>query len=210
MHEADLSYEEVRRRTGGVPASGTEAVRHRLAALMDVATGGDDAPLEEAAGDPRVAGALIVRLGGSATTASLASWLGWTLERATAAVAELDRCLDACGLRVHADSGGHLRIRERARLRTRAEHLPSELLARLDAPEHRHALAHLVRGDRCTGSHEGPQALLDLGAAVIGPRGPAPAGPLAKAFGAVYRRQLEAGGPTFRVIRIENDAPGAG
>jgi hypothetical protein len=100
--------------------------------------------------------------------AALAEWLGWTLERCHAALAVLDRRLDACGLRLQADSDGHLHVGDRARLRSRPRQLPSNVLGRLDDPGYRHALAHLVRGEPCPAVEDWSQALLDLGVAVVG------------------------------------------
>lgn len=149
LGECDLSWEEVRRRVGGAPPGHSDVLRQRFAAFLAPSAGVDDAATETEPGDARACGALVMRLGGAATTTVIAEWMGWTLERSAAAVAELDRRLDGCGLRVGADADGHLRVRERARLRARPRRVPFELLVGLDDAEHRHALAHLVRGENC-------------------------------------------------------------
>ena len=166
LGEADLSHEEVRRRVGGTVWANNDVVRQRLAGLLDPSVATDDDAAGTHPDDARRCGALVVRLGGAATTTVIAGWMGWTMERTNAAVAELDRRLDRCGLRVGADGEGQLIVRERARLRARPHQLPFELAERLDAEEHRHALAHLARGDQCAKGEDWTQPLLDLGAAV--------------------------------------------
>lgn len=189
LRQADLGSEEVRQRVGARPAVGTDAVRQRTAALLEAPAGMDDPSAAAEPGDVRRCGALIVRLGAAATMTGVAAWMGWTLERTTTAVAELDRRLEGCGLQVSADAHGHLRIRERARLRARPQRLASELVVRLDDPAHRHALAHLVRGDHCAQGEDWLQPLLDLGAAVTGTSLEVqPSQPLAAAFAGVRRR----------------------
>ncbi len=199
FRRADLGSEEVRRRAGARPAVGTDAVRQRTAALLEAPAGVDDPSADAEPGDVRRCGALIVRLGAAATMTTVAAWMGWTLERTTTAVAELDRRLEDCGLQVSTDADGHLRIRERARLRARPQRLASELVVRLDDPAHRHALAHLVRGDHCPQGEDWLQPLLDLGAALTGTSFEArPSQPLVAAF-AGARRSVVAG-PLLVVI----------
>jgi hypothetical protein len=179
--DLDLSPEELRRQVGGASLCGSEALRQRLASLLDIPVADEEPPVDSHPDDARLAGALIRRLGDSATATIIASWMGWTLPRTTAALAELDLRLVPCGLRLHADGHGQLRIRERARLRRRPESLPSQLLARLDQPASRHALAHFVRGDRCPDGDD--QCLIDLGV-VVDPwsRDPRPHPAVAAAF----------------------------
>jgi hypothetical protein len=132
--------------------------------------------------------------------------MGWSLERTAAAVAELDRRLEKCGLRVGAEFEGRLQIRERARLRVRANDVADELLARLDDPQHRHALAHLVRGEPCPQGWDWMQPLLDLGAAVTGAYpGARPTSSIVVAFAAVRRPIAE--GSLLVVIPVE-EPPG--
>lgn len=169
LDDCDLGWDEVRRRIGGSPSGHSDALRQRFAALFEPAVGVDDAAAATEPADARTCGALVMRLGGAAMTTIIATWLGWPLERSVEAVAELDRRLDSCGLRVSADADGHLRVRERARLRMRPRQWPLDLLARLDDAEHHHALAHLVRGDDCSADPSWVQPLLDVGAAVPGP-----------------------------------------
>jgi len=143
-----------------------------------------------------------VRLGGAASAAVIADWMGWTVERSVAALAELDRRLDGCGLRVSADSDGHISVRERARLRARPRRMPFELAESLDKEGYRHALAHLVRGDRCQGGEGWIQALLDLGAAVpAGYPSAYPSEVVAAAFIGVRRRKHR----LPRVVEIRED-----
>lgn len=189
LRQADLSHEEVRRRIGGLPLGGTDAVRQRLAALLEPSTSTDDPAADAEPDDARLCGSLIVRLGGRATATVIADWMGWTMERVHAALAQLDRRLDGCGLRVSADADGHLVVRERARLRARPRRLPFEFVVRLDSDEHRHALAHLVRGDHCARGEHWEQPLLDLGLAVPGAYpGIHPCEEVAAAFAAPRRR----------------------
>ncbi len=184
----DIGRPEVHRRAGGSSGAVADAVRQRLAALIEPFAVAEPAA-ESKAADIRQAGALIVRLGGAATAETLAEWLGWSLERCHAALAVLDRRLDACGLRLQADSGGHLHVGDRARLRSRPRQLPSNVLGRLDDPAYRHALAHLVRGEPCPAEQDWSQALLDLGVAVVGGYpGVTPTEGVAAAFVAVSRR----------------------
>lgn len=149
LRQADLSFEGLRRRLGRSPTGSSDAVRQRFAAFLEASAPSDEPAAGAEPDDARRCGAVIVRLGGAASATVIADWMGWTLERANAAVAELDRRLDRCGLRVSGDADGQLTVRERAQLRARPRRLPFELVVRLDA-EHRHALAHLVRGDHCT------------------------------------------------------------
>ena len=188
----DLSLDEIRRQVGGIPPHGNDTVRQRFAALLEPsAHHPDDTTNATAANDPRLCGALIIRLGGTATATVISAWMGWTVEHANAAVEDLDRRLDSCGLRLVADAEGHLQVQERARLRVHPRQLPLELLARLDDPAYRHALAHLVRGEHC--GQDWMQPLLDLGVALPG-RSPGiyPADKLAPAFAAAA--QEDAGG----------------
>ena len=188
LNECDVGREEAWRRAGAGP-SGNDGVRSRLGPLLQPTAGGDEPPEHTAAQDARRCGALIVRLGGAATPTVAATWMGWTMERTAAAVAELERSLDACGLQLVANAEGGLVVRERARLRRRPVRLPYELAQRLDAEEHLHALAHLARGDHCAHADEREQALLDLGAAIpAGYPGLHPSDVVAAAFVDVYRR----------------------
>jgi hypothetical protein len=67
----------------------------------------------------------------------------------------------------------------------------------------RHALAHLVRGDRCPGGEGWIQALLDLGAAVPGGYPSAdPSEAIAAAFIGVRRHEHR----LPRVVEVPNDA----
>jgi hypothetical protein len=185
----DLSLDEIRRQVGGITPHGNDTVRQRFAALLDPsAQPRDDTADSTAPSDPRLCGALINRLGGTATTTVISSWMGWTVERTNAAIAQLDRRLDSCGLRLVADTEGHLEVRERARLRVRPRQLPVDLLAHLDHPAYRHALAHLVRGEHC-GPPDWMQPLLDLGVAIPS-RSPGiyPTDKIAPAFAAAARR----------------------
>lgn len=187
LRKADLGTQEVARRLGARPG-GRDAICHRIAALLETAEGEEDAVVDGEPGDARLCGALLVRLGGTATATVIAAWMGWSVERTAAAVAELDRRLEKCGLRVGAEFGGRLHLRERTRLRVRASDVADELLARLDYPARRHALAHLVRGEPCPQAWDWMQPLLDLGAAVTGPYpGARPTSSIAVAFAAVRR-----------------------
>lgn len=199
---ADLSQDEVRRHAGGHPAANNDVVRQRLAALLEPSTTDDDPAADVRPDDARSCGALVARLGGAASAPVIADWMGWTVERTMATLAELDRRLDGCGLRLSADRDGHITVRERARLRARPRRLPFELAERLDEEGTRHALAHLVRGDRCPGGETWIQALLDLGAAL--PSGYPSAHPsevIAAAFVGV--RRIEHRLP--RVVEIRED-----
>jgi hypothetical protein len=189
MSKHDLSADAVSHHAGNINPGGNDSVRQRLAALLEPSAATDDPASATEPDDARQAGALIVRLAGAATTTTIATWTAWTLERATAAVAELDRRLDACGLRLIADAEGHLQIYERARLRTRPQRLPVELVAKLDDVAYRHALAHLVRGETCPNQPGCAQPLLNLGAAIPSSYpGAVPAAALAAAFVAARRR----------------------
>ncbi|MGH9280459.1 MAG: hypothetical protein ACRD12_20495, partial [Acidimicrobiales bacterium] len=158
-------------------------------ALLEPSAATDDPAADAEPDDARRCGSLIVRLDGTATATVIADWMGWTMERAHAALAQLDRRLDRCGLRISADADGHLVVRERARLRTRPRRLPFELVVQVDSDEHRHALAHLVRGDYCARGEHRQQRLLDLGLAVPGPYpGIHPCEEVAAAFAAPRRR----------------------
>jgi hypothetical protein len=185
--EYDLGWAEIDRQIGGSPVGHSDALRQRFAAFLEPSVGVDDPVADSEHSDARVCGALVMRLGGAATTTVIATWMDWTMERSVAAVAELDRRLDGCGLRVGADAGGHLRVRERARLRARPRRLALKLLARLDDPTYCHALAHLVRGDDCSTEAGWMQPLLDLGVAILGPS-VQPSALLAAAFAGVRRR----------------------
>lgn len=185
----DLSLDEIRRQVGAIPPHGNDTVRQRFAALVEPSTEPRSDTADAAApNDPRLCGALIIRLRGTATTTVISAWMGWTVERTNAAITQLDRHLDSCGLRLVADTEGHLEIRDRVRLRVGPRQLPVDLLAHLDDPAYRHALAHLVRGEHC-GPPDWIQPLLDLGVAIPG-RSPGvqPADKLAPAFAAAARR----------------------
>jgi hypothetical protein len=187
--DVDFSLEELERQLGGRSLRGSDALRQRLASLLDVPAG-DEVPGDIDPDDARLAGAIIARLEGQATATSVASWMNWALPRTTAALAELDRRLNSCGLRLLADGQGHLRFQGRARLRRRPEALSSELLARLDEPALRHALAHFVRGDRCPDRDH--QALIDFGVVINpGSRNPKPHPALATAFAAAVTNVAE-------------------
>ena len=191
LRDADLIREEVGRRIGARTLASDDVVRQRLRAFLDPPPAPEDPAEETNAQDARRCGALIVRLGGAATATAVAAWMGWTMERTAAALAELDDRLDACGLRVIADGSGCLSVGERARLRARPKRLPFELAERLGADEHAHALAHLVRSDRCSDGEAWMQPLLDLGAAV--PHSHlevAPSEVIAAAFAGAHRRAL--------------------
>lgn len=199
---ADLSHDEVRRQAGGHPAANNDVVRQRLVALLEPSTADHDPAADVRPDDARSCGALVARLGGAASALVIADWMGWTVERTMAALAELDRRLDGCGLRLSADRGGHITVRERARLRARPRRLPYELAELLDEEESRHAMAHLVRGDRCPAGEGWIQALLDLGAAL--PSGYPSAYPsevIAAAFIGVRRREHH----LPRVVEISED-----
>lgn len=203
LSECDVGRAEALRRAGAGP-SGDDAVRHRLRPLLEPAAGADEPPEHTEAQDARRCGALIVRLRAAATPAVVATWMGWTLERTTAAVVELERRLDACGLQLLSDAKGALAVRERARLRRRPVRLPFELAQRLDADEHLHALAHLARGDHCAHGDEREQDLLDLGAAIPGGYpGLHPSAVVAAAFAGVHRRAI--GLPPVVVINEEGE-----
>lgn len=200
---ADLSQDEVRRQAGGHPAANNDVVRQRLAALLEPSTTDDDPAADVRPDDARSCGALVVRLSGAASAPVIADWMGWTVEATLATLAELDRRLDGCGLRLSADRDGHITVRERALLRARPRRLPFELAERLDEEEFRHALAHLVRGDRCPGGEGWIQPLLDLGAAVpSGYPSASPSGVIAAAFIGVRRREH----CLPRVVEIRGDA----
>lgn len=189
LQQADLSRAEVARRAGGTPPGTTDAVRQRLLALLEPSVGHKEPAANGEVNDARHCGALIVRLGDAATPTAIAAWMGWTLERARAALAELDRRLDDCGLRVSTEADSRLHVRERARLRARPQRLAFEVLATLDDPAIRHGLAHLVRGEPCPGGDEWMQPFLDVGAAIgCSYPGVRPAAPLAAAFAAVRQR----------------------
>lgn len=185
--EYDLGWADIHHQVGGSPVGHSDSLRQRFAALLEPSAGVDDPVTDSAHGDARACGALVMRLGGAATMTVIAAWMNWTMERSVAAVAELDRRLDSCGLRVGADADGHLRLRERARLRARPRRLALEPLASLDDPTYCHALAHLVRGDDCSTEAGWEQPLLDLGTAILGP-GVQPSAQLAAAFAGVRRR----------------------
>lgn len=207
LTEADLTHGEVCRRLGGNPHSANDVVRQRLGGLLGLSAGHEDCAADVAPDDARRCGAAIVRLGGAATTRVLAEWMGWTLERTNAALAELDRRLDRCGLQLSADAAGRLTVRERARLRARPRRLAFELAERLDTAERLHALAHLVRGDHCPGGQDWQQPLLDLGAAVAnGYPGAHPSEVIAAAFLGVRRRSLRP--PLFVEVREDGLRPG--
>jgi len=190
LQQADLSRAEVARRAGGTPPGTTDALRQRLVALLEPSAAGEDPPADGEGDDARRCGALIMRLGDAATPTAIAAWMGWTFERTRAAVAELDRRLDDCGLRVSTEADRRLHVRERARLRARPQRLAFEVLASLDDPAIRHGLTHLVRGEPCPGGDEWMQPLLDVGAAIgCAYPGVRPAAPLAAAFAAVRQRK---------------------
>ncbi len=189
LRRADVGLEEVRRRAGGIPPTGSDAVRQRFVALLGPPPSVDDPASGTQRDDARHCGALVVRLGHAATPTAIATWMGWSLERTSAAVAEVDRRLDQLGLQLVAEADGRLVICDRVRLRVRPQQPVLELLAVLDNPEHRHALGHLVRGDRCATAEDWVQPLFDLGAAVpAGHPGAHPCEALGAAFGAVRRR----------------------
>lgn len=191
LRDADLTREEVGRRIGAKALANDDVVRQRLRAFLDPPPATEDPAEGTQAQDARRCGALIVRLGGAATATAITAWMGWTMERTAAALDELDRRLDACGLRLCADGEGCLTVSERARLRTRPKRLPFELAERLGADEHVHALAHLVRGDRCADGEEWMQPLLDLGAAAPHSHPElAPSAVIAAAFAGAHRRPL--------------------
>src|SRR5436309_11516990 len=91
---ADLSHDEVRRQAGGLPAANNDAVRQRLAALLEPSTDEVDPAAGVRPDDARSCGALVARLDGASSAAVIADWMGWTVERTAAALAELDRRLD--------------------------------------------------------------------------------------------------------------------
>jgi hypothetical protein len=189
LRQADLGLAEVRRRAGGTPATGSDAVRQRFAALLGPVPGVDEPASGTLPDDARHCGALVVRLGEAATATAIAAWMGWTLERTGAAVAEVDRRLDVVGLQLVAEAGATLVIRDRVRARVRPRQSPLELLAVLDDPGHRHAVGHLVRGDQCATGEEWAQPLFDLGVAVpAGHPGAHPCEALGEAFAGVRRR----------------------
>ena len=95
---ADLASGEVHRRAGGTLPGYSDAVRRRLAALLEPPPVADDPASGASPDDARRAGALVVRLGASATATAVAGWMGWSLERTHAALAEFDRRLGPCGL----------------------------------------------------------------------------------------------------------------
>jgi len=176
-------------RWGAAGSGVNNAVRQRLAALIEIAAIAEPAP-DTTAADVRRAGALIIRLDGAATATTMAQWLGWTIERVDAALVMLDRRLDACGLRLQADIEGQLHVRDRAYLRSRPQQLSWSLLTRVDDAACLHGLAHLVRGEPCPAGQGWAHPLIELGAAVVtGDYEVAePASALKAAFGAVSRR----------------------
>lgn len=189
LRQADVGLAELRRRTGGTPATGSDAVRQRFVALLGPVPGVDEPASGVLPDDARHCGALVVRLGQSATATAIATWMGWTLERTGAAVAEVDRRLHPVGLQLVAEAGGRLVIRDRVRVRVRPRQSPLELLAVLDDPGHRHGLGHLVRGDQCATGEDWAQPLFDLGAAVPAAHpGAHPCEALGAAFAGVRRR----------------------
>lgn len=189
LRQADVGLEEARRRTGGTAPTGSDAMRQRFVALVSAPPSVDDPASGALPDDARHCGALVVRLGDAATATAIASWMGWTLERTGAAVAEVDRRLHRVGLQLVADANGRLVIYDRVRLRVRPQQPALELLAVLDHPAHRHGLGHLVRGDRCGTDEDLVQPLLDLGAAVPGAYpGACPSEALGAAFAGVSRR----------------------
>jgi hypothetical protein len=188
LRQADVGLEEARRRTGGSAPTGSDAVRQRFVALVGAPPGVDDPASGALPDDARHCGALVVRLGDAATATAIAAWMGWTMERTGAAVAEVDNRLQQVGLQLVADANGRLAICERIRLRIRPQQPALELLAVLDDPAHRHGLGHLVRGDRC-GAEDINQPLFDLGVAVPGAYpGARPSEALGAAFAGVSRR----------------------
>lgn len=196
--QADLGVEELRRRAGGTPPGSSEAVRQRLAALLQAPPLADDAAPATSADDIRRCGGVIVRLGGAATATTIATWMGWTLERTASAVAEVDRRLWELGLELVADAEAGLHIHERVGHRARPHRPSIELLERLDDAAHRHGLAHLVRADPCGMAGDWMQPLFDLGAAVAGQYpGAEPCQGLGAAFAGVRRRVAF---PSFTVI----------
>lgn len=119
----------------------------------------------------------------------IAAWMGWTLERTSAAIIEVDRRLAEVGTQLVAGADGGLRIHERVRHRSRPQQQSMAVLEHLDDAAHLHRLAHLVRGDPCGMDSDWMQPLLDLGAAVVGPYpGAEPCVALGAAFGAIRRR----------------------
>lgn len=165
-------------------------MRRRLAALLEPPPAADDHASRGSPDDARQAGALVVRLGSAATATAVAGWTGWTLERTHAALEELDRRLERCGLSVVADPAGSLAVRDGAMLRSRPARLPFELAERLDTDALRHSLAHLVRGETCPDGDWWAQPLLDLGVAVPSPYpGVQPSEVVAAAFVGVCRRE---------------------
>lgn len=119
----------------------------------------------------------------------IATWMGWTMERASAAIVEVDRCLGEVGAELVAGADGGLSIHEQLRHRGRPEKQSMMLLERLDDAAYRHRLAHLVRGDPCGMGSDWMQPLLDLGAAVPGRYpGAEPCDALGAAFGGIRRR----------------------
>ncbi len=186
---ADLSDHEVRRRTGAYPPGHSEAMRQRLAALLERPSLEDDAPAGTKPDDARLCGALVVRMGQKATPKAIAEWMGWTLERTYGALAELARRLDACGMCLNAGRGGGITVDDAVPLRSRPQQLSFELVERLDDKDLLHALAHLVRGDHCPDG-EAWQPLLDMGAAVPDRYPPVrPSDAVARAFSAARRER---------------------
>jgi hypothetical protein len=189
LRRADLGAQELRRRSGGNSPGASEAVRQRLAALLQPSPVVDDPAAPTSIDDVRRCGALIVRLGGAATMTVVATWMGWTLERTSAAIAEVDQRLGEVGTQLVAGADGGLSIQEQLRHRGRPEQQSVTLLESLDDAAHRHRLAHLVRGDPCGMVSDWMQPLFDLGAAVPGRYpGAEPCDALGAAFGGIRRR----------------------
>lgn len=134
LRQADLGMAEVSRRAGGTPATGSVAVRRRFAALLGPVPSVDEPAPGTLPDDVSLCGALVVRLGQAATATAIATWMGWTLERTGAAVAEVDRRLHPVGLQLVAEAGGRLVIRDRVRVRVRPQRRPLELLGVLETP----------------------------------------------------------------------------
>lgn len=187
---ADLSDHEVRRRTGTYPPGHSEAMRQRLAALLEPPALKDDAAAGTEPDDVRLCGALVVRLGGNATPQAITEWMGWALERTYGALAELARRLEGCGMCLNAGRGGGITIDDVVPLRSRPQQLSFELVERLDDKDLLHALAHLVRGDHCPDGEAWTQPVLDMGAAVPERYPPVrPSDVIALAFSAARRER---------------------
>ena len=187
---ADLSGHEVRRRAGAYPPGHSEAMRQRLAALLESSPLSDDAPAATAPEDVRLCGTLVVRLDGKATPQAIAEWMGWTLERTCGALRELALRLEACGMCLNAGRGGGITVDDAVPLRSRPQRISFELVERLDDKDLLHALAHLVRGDPCPDGEAWTQPLLDVGAAVPDRYPPVrPSDVIALAFSAARRER---------------------